>query len=327
MLLRNLTARTLIRDNNGTLRKNLPQELIVLLLRLSYFEDSSESLKEHLGWNLKRRSEDSKIAFPTEDEQAMFVSCISSIVDDDVRAKSFSHNGKSDLEHEFQELKKQADEVSAGSRSKRYLHCFALVDMMKSCAATKILSWALICCFLTAPHLVPMIMQASDISKLQDVSSTVTKSSSNALVDILLLTMARHGEASICKQLIAGGANPTTQGPCATQLDGESRYMTALQVCLETESSLDAKSRAEIVTLLLKAGADPNLCAIHGSARPDSAGCCEMSPFCLASKQSPTILKALLQAGARVPKNMDLTSTIQSIKDPDIISVLQGKGA
>lgn len=149
----------------------------------------------------------------------------------------------------------------------------------------------------------------------------------NELLETLLFTAVSLRDTKCCERLMATNVNLNA---VKTPPRLDSMASTALQLSLrgslaEVHSSKHPPEQ-DIAIILLRAGADPSLCGRHGRAQPNASVCCEQLPFWLALEQPQFILRALLDAGASIPKDMGLARAIDVIKDPAVLSILLETG-
>lgn len=322
IILRNLITRFIMNDKDNQLRKILPEQLIGLILGLSYSDDLSDQLVSCHTWGLKRRSTDLPVISLSQNEKTVFTSCISSISNNSTRKCSFRACELSDLQTQWLAV---LQENKIGLTPKECISIWLDTDEhigQDEYLATNILMFCLILCLSTGSCLRSGVMKATETSRLLSVPSLMQRPQSIILLQTLLLTMAGQGVSPLCAQLIASGVEPNAVRPHPVLFGGGQIPLTALQMSLGVGPFANFRFEPEVVLRLLKADADPNICGSHGQNQPGRLICCTMLPIYLALKHPLPTFQALIDAGAYVPEGINLTTAIQEITDAEVLSAL-----
>lgn len=324
-----IITRCVIKDEDNLLSMRMPRGLIALILMIFNNEGTSDQLVNHSTWGLKKRSGGALITLPAAKEQSPFVSCIQSI-SHECTDTTFPEDTNSD-EVGCRWATYLKDEVFSHVQLHK-IWCRTLpvapesLKMMGYFAVTEILMVTLFYCIVLAPDLTLHTLTLSEVVDFSNLPLSGPNILCSELLEILLFTAASQGETEFCEQSMATYVNLDAIRPCSLSVLPEYVNSTALQISLAIDDDSDPEANHEVIMVLLKAGADPNLCGNHGRAQPCDPVCCEQLPFYLALRHSSTILRALLDTGACVPKNLDLTITFHRIADPEVLSVLLEKG-
>lgn len=317
-------ARFVMKDKTDLLSTKLPKELIFSFLGTPSIREASKQLTNHRMWSLRKRSDKRTIHLPADREQIVFISCMESIVSDEIRETCLSY--PCTVEELCQHWQRFLDSIASEGQTWRAVlpTLRQNIHRMGSHVATNILMVVLICCVLTTPKMVSGVLSQVELAKLLAVRTRAPRSLCNLLLEVVFFAMIHLGETATCAQLIAGGISPNVSGPYLRDDRGALTTLTALQASLGAPQSCNGTLESEIFAMLLENGADPN-CTNH---RQVKSGCplhCISSPFYLALKHPPAVLQALLDSGVRIPESIQLMDC-GNIPDIGMLLLLMRRG-
>lgn len=326
-ILRRVIVRCVIEDRleRDMLRSSIPKDLIDLLLATSCAHEVSNSSAIPRAWSLKTRSGKRVIEFPNGNEYDAFASCIKSISCDDNNTVPWVSLSSAEVRCRWKQCLK--DLVSACQLGNRPMFMLEHLEIMGFDVTTEILMVALSYCILSGPESVLSIITFSAIIDVSGSLSAGLTPLYNKLLEILLVTAVIRKDIACCERLMSTAVNLNAIHSYRSLEYSSCVDRTILQISLEIGSTSGPKDERQIPTMLLVAGADPNLCGRHRQDHRDRPFGCKISPLSLALTWPHPVVNELLKAGARVPKNVDLTDVISEIKDPMVLSILLQKGA